>query len=73
MLCDSLDRNEFRGEWVDVYVWLSPFAVHLKLWHNVNWLYSHTKLNGKKKKSLCECVCLKQWESLKDYELGLND
>ena len=49
MLCDSLDRNEFRGEWVDVYVWLSPFAVHLKLWHNVNWLYSHTKLKGKKK------------------------
>ena len=24
---------EFGGEWVHVYVWLSPFAVHLKLSH----------------------------------------
>ena len=24
-------RGEFRGEWIHVYVWLSPFAVHLKL------------------------------------------
>ena len=23
--------GEFRGEWIQVYVWLSPFAVHLKL------------------------------------------
>ena len=23
--------GEFGGEWVHVYVWLSPFAVHLKL------------------------------------------
>ena len=23
--------KEFRGEWIHVYVWLSPFAVHLKL------------------------------------------
>ena len=23
--------GEFRGEWIHVYVWLSPFAVHLKL------------------------------------------
>ena len=22
---------EFGGEWIQVYVWLSPFAVHLKL------------------------------------------
>ena len=22
---------EFGGEWIHVYVWLSPFAVHLKL------------------------------------------
>ena len=23
--------GEFRGEWIHVYVWLNPFAVHLKL------------------------------------------
>ena len=23
--------GEFGGEWTHVYVWLSPFAVHLKL------------------------------------------
>ena len=32
----------FGGEWIHVYVWLSPFAVHLKLSqhsvHIVNWL-----------------------------------
>ena len=22
--------GEFRGEWIHVYVWLSPFIVHLK-------------------------------------------
>ena len=25
--------GEFGGEWIHVYVWLSPFAVHLKLSH----------------------------------------
>ena len=24
-------RGDFEGEWIRVYVWLSPFAVHLKL------------------------------------------
>ena len=24
-------RREFGGEWIHVYGWLSPFAVHLKL------------------------------------------
>ena len=24
-------RGRFEGEWIHVYVWLSPFAVHLKL------------------------------------------
>ena len=23
--------GEFGGEWIHVYIWLSPFAVHLKL------------------------------------------
>ena len=30
--------GEFGGEWIHVYVWLNPFAVHLKLSHVVNWL-----------------------------------
>ena len=25
--------GEFRGEWVHVYAWLSPFTIHLKLSH----------------------------------------
>ena len=29
-------RGEFGGEWIHVYVWLSPFAVYLKLSHMVN-------------------------------------
>ena len=31
MLCASLDGRGFGGEWIHVYVLLSPFAVHLKL------------------------------------------
>ena len=27
----SLDGREFGEEWMHVHVWLSPFAVHLKL------------------------------------------
>ena len=30
-LYSSLDRGEFGGEWIHVYVWLSPFPIHLKL------------------------------------------
>ena len=31
MFYGSLDEGELRGEWILVYVWLSPFAVHLNL------------------------------------------
>ena len=31
MLYASLYGREFGGEWIHVYVWLSPSAVHLKL------------------------------------------
>ena len=27
-------EGEFGGEWIHVYVWLSPFAVHLKVQHD---------------------------------------
>ena len=30
VLCDSLDGRGVRGEWMHVYAWLSPFAVHLR-------------------------------------------
>ena len=42
MLCGSLDGRGFGGDWVCAYVWLSPFAVHLKLTF-VNRLYPKTK------------------------------
>ena len=30
MLYASLDRRGFGREWMQVYVWLSPLAIHLK-------------------------------------------
>ena len=30
-LCGSLDGRGAGGEWIHVYVWLSPFSVHLKV------------------------------------------
>ena len=30
-VCGSLHGGEFGREWIHVYVWPSPFAVHLKL------------------------------------------
>ena len=37
VLCGSLDGRGVWGEWIHVYVWLSPFA-DLKLLHIVNGL-----------------------------------
>ena len=42
--------GEFEGEWIHVYAWLSPFAMHMKLSQIVNRLYSNIKLKVKKKK-----------------------
>ena len=37
-------RGESGGEWIRVYLWQSPFAVHLKLTMlSVNWLYPNSK------------------------------
>ena len=36
-------EGEFGREWIHVYVWLSPFDVHLKQYNIVNWLYHDTK------------------------------
>ena len=30
MWCGSLDGRGVWGEWIHAYVWLNPFAVHLK-------------------------------------------
>ena len=47
----------FRGEWIHVYVRLSPFAVHLNI---VNRLYLNTKLKVlKKENKLCVKKLLK--------------
>ena len=53
MLCGSLDGKGVGGEWIHVYAWLSCFAMHLKLSHIVNRLYSNIKLKVKKK-SYCK-------------------
>ena len=36
--------GDFGGEWIHVYVWLSPFAAQLKLPQPANQLYSNIKL-----------------------------
>ena len=36
--------GDFRGEWIYVFVWLSPFSAQLKLPQPVNQLYSNIKL-----------------------------
>ena len=51
MLCSSLDGREFGGEWIHVYVWLSPFPVHLQV--SQHWLlirYTPTQNKVLKKK-----------------------
>ena len=40
-------EEEFGGEWIHVYVWLNPFAVHLKLSQNYL-LISYTSKENKK-------------------------
>ena len=46
--------GESGGEWIYVYVWLSPFTVHLKYHNIVNQLYLNikNKLKNKNKKIL---------------------
>ena len=36
-------KGGFGGEWIHVYIWLNPSAVHLKLPHIVNRLYPNAK------------------------------
>ena len=42
--------GEFRGEWIHVYVWLSPFTIHLKLSQHCL-LIGFTPIQNKKKES----------------------
>ena len=39
--------EEFEGEWIHVYVWLSPFAVPRNYHNIVNWVESNIKLKVK--------------------------
>jgi len=43
----ALTGGEFQGEWIHGYVWLSPFAVHLKL-SQLCWLIGHAPVQNKK-------------------------
>ena len=37
-------KLSFKNKWNShVYVWLSPFAIHLKLSNTINWVHSNTK------------------------------
>ena len=43
MLCAAWMGGEFWEDWTHTYVWLSPFAVHLKLLH----CYWYTPIQNK--------------------------
>ena len=45
-------RGEFQGEWIHVNVWLSPFALHLKLSQH-GLLIGYTPIQNKKLKKSC--------------------
>ena len=46
--------GELGGEWLHVYVWLSPFAVHLKLPQTITTLLiGYTTIQNKKLKTNC--------------------
>ena len=36
--------EDFGGEWMHIYVWLSPFTVDLKISQIVNQLFPNTKV-----------------------------
>jgi len=44
--------GEFGGEWMHVYVWLSPFAVHLKPSQHLSAIPQYKRKNFKKEKRL---------------------
>ena len=50
MLYDSLDGRGVWGEWIRVYVWLSPLAVDLKPSQNCSLATPQYKIKSLKKK-----------------------
>ena len=50
MPCGSLDGRGVWGEWMHAYVWLSPFAVHLRLSQH-GLLISYSSTQNKKVKN----------------------
>ena len=67
--------GEFKGEWIHVYVWLSPFTVHLKLSQYCQSHIPQNKINSffkKKKKTLIPNVIVFGNGALGDG-LGLDE
>ena len=58
--------GEFGGKWIHVYVWLSLFAVHLKLSQNFL-LIVYTPIQNRKFKKQLKCSISKQWGNTPTY------
>ena len=50
MLCGSLRERGLGEEWIHVYVWLSPLAVHLKLSQHYQSAIPQNKIKSSKEK-----------------------
>ena len=59
--------GEFRGEWIHVYVWLSPFAGHLKSPQHCQSAIPHHKIKSLKSEK-CDYISIKLYRDM--YYLG---
>ena len=50
-------EGEFGGEWISVYGWLSPFALHLKLSQHCSLAILQNKISVFKKMVPCRFLC----------------
>ena len=67
----------FGGEWIHVYVWLSPFAVHLKLSQHCKLAICQYKIKSKKKKQLSAWICSRNragsgWHQGREWRTGVQ-
>ena len=69
MLCGSLDGRESGGEWIQVHVWLSPFAVHLKLSQHCQWDIPQDKIKQQQKDDFYRIQEIQSYELQKIYYL----
>ena len=61
--------GEFGGEWIHVHVWLSPFAVHLKL--SQHWLMAMKVQVKILAAQLCLTLC-NQWTVARQAPLSMG-